>query len=88
MTLKQTKFSLHIDESNSVMCMKFLHILVKFFCEVLKTFYGAIPVNKDDADSIISAIHTALADDHILWSNVFQIMSDSPDMSQGRSQRD
>ena len=29
----ETKFSLLIDESNSIMCTKSLHIPVKFFCE-------------------------------------------------------
>lgn len=88
MKLKQTKFSLLIDESNSIMCTKYLHILVRFFYEnsrkVLTTFYRALPVNKGDADSMIGAIHTALSDDEIPWSNVLQIMSDSPNVMRGR----
>jgi len=61
-------------------CVQSLHIPVKFFCEdyriVLKTFYISIPVNKGGADSIIGAIHTS----HILWINILQIMSDSPNV--------
>jgi len=51
---------------------------------VLTTCYRAIPANKDDADSIIGVIRTALVVDDIPWSNVLQIMSDSPNVMRGR----
>lgn len=85
--LKETKFSILIDESNKIQGQKYLHILVRYFANeeqsVITEFYKAVIVNQGRAENIITAINAAFEEDNIPWNNVLQIMSDSPNVMRG-----
>ena len=84
--LKNVKSSLLIDESNQIQNEKFLNILVKFFWEgrVHTRFYQSVIVNKATAHNIVSALCESLQKDGIPWSNVIQLMTDSPHVMRGK----
>ena len=51
---------------------------------VLRTeFYKSVVVNKGSSENIVSAIDNCLCEDEIPWTNVLQVMSDSPNVMRG-----
>ena len=83
---EKVNFAMLIDESNQIQNEKFLNILVKYFWEgrVHTRFYKSVIVNKATAQNIVSALCETLQEDGIPWSNVVQLMTDSPHVMRGK----
>ena len=85
--LRKTPFALMIDESNKSYHTKYLHMVVRYHSpehgKAITRFYKAVELNKASAENIVNAIEASFAEDLIPWSNVIQIMSDSPNVMRG-----
>ena len=88
MKLKENLFSLEIDESNKIYGKKFFVMLVKFFDsevnKVINRFWELKVTNKCDSPALVKAITDAFADHDVPYSNLIQIMSDSPNLMRGK----
>ena len=88
--LKETVFSLQIDESNKMYGIFFLIMLVKFYddeLEKITTRFVELKVaNKGDAASIVKTITDTFKEHDIPFTNMMQIMSDSPSVMRGKYQ--
>ena len=87
--MKNTNFSILIDESTQIQGKKFLHILSRFYdtkkSDIVTYFYKAVVVNNANAENIVSAINSAFEEDGIPWKHVIQVMSDSPNVMRGKT---
>ena len=85
--LKENLFSLQIDESNKMYGKKFLVMLVKFFDtefnNITNRFWELRVVNKADSDALVKAIVNTFQQHNVPFSNLIQIMSDSPNVMRG-----
>ena len=88
--LTETVFSLQIDESNKMYGKKFLIMIVKFYdneLEKITTRFLELKVaNKGNASSIVQAILGTFQQHDIPFTNMIQIMSDSPAVMRGKYQ--
>ena len=86
--LKNTVFSLMIDESNKKYGCKYLFILVKYFCQeqgkVVIGFLDLHIVNKETADNIVKAIVNTFENSEIPFANLLHVMTDNPEVMRGR----
>lgn len=85
--LKDTVFSLQIDESNKMYGTKFFIMLVKFYDsnlgKIVNRFWECKVVNKGDADSLVKCITNSFNEHDVPFGNLIQIMSDSPNVMRG-----
>ena len=88
--LTETVFSLQKDESNKMYGKKFLIMIVKFYdneLEKITTRFLELKVaNKGNASSIVQAILGTFQQHDIPFTNMIQIMSDSPAVMRGKYQ--
>ena len=88
--LRETRFSMNIDESTSSNDKHVLAVLVPFFdsqsqsvvCEHLES----VNVIKVDAESIYNVIVDLIESNDIPWSNLVSILMDSCSVMRGKSQ--